>query len=134
MDEKIAKIGEVAMGQGKIAGDEVTDLVYGPEESREVASNPADDGRQAETPKDREEAPRKEAEWKRDLDDSGKDLKGPVRKPARASKAEKRRVEEEENSLEKEHLEEALRASREHPALKRQNDDEDRGGCEVWAM
>ena len=38
-------------------------------------------------------APRKEAERRRDMDDSGKDLTGNRRKPSRSSKAAKRRTE-----------------------------------------
>ena len=96
-----------------------TELVDGPEESREDASHPADDGRRAETPGQQEaranfgpdvEESRKETKRKRDLDNSG----APHRKPTRQSKAEKRRIEEEENSLDK-----AMRASRSSPAPKR---------------
>ena len=90
MDEKTAEINETAMGKGEITVDETTELVDGPEESREDANHFADDGRQAETPKDREEAPRTEGKRRGDPDDSGKDLKGNWRKPLRASTAEKR--------------------------------------------
>ena len=49
MDEKTAEIGEAAMGKGEITVDQTTELVDGPEESREDASHPADDGRLAKT-------------------------------------------------------------------------------------
>jgi hypothetical protein len=130
MDEKVAQMGEQAMqGQGEIA-PKVTEFVDGPEESREDASHPADDGRQAETPGEQEaranfgagtEAQRKEAKRRRDLDDSGKDIKGNWRKPSRSSKAEKRKIEEEDIAS----LEKASRASQESPAPKRRNDNED---------
>ena len=87
--EKVAQIGEQAMqGQGEIA-PEVTKLVDGPEESREDASH-ADDGRQADTPGEEEvrgnfgpgsEEHRKETKRRRDLDDSGRDIKGNWKKP-----------------------------------------------------
>ena len=49
MDEKVAQMGEPAMqGQGEIA-PEVVEFVNGPEESRDDASHPVDDGRRAET-------------------------------------------------------------------------------------
>ena len=70
MDEKTAEIGEAAMGEGEITVDETTELIDGPEESREDASHPADDGRLAETPEG-EELSRKETKRRRDLDDSG---------------------------------------------------------------
>ena len=66
---------------------EVTEFVDGPEESRENTNHPADDGRQAETPGEEEvranfapgsEEHRKEAKRRRDLDDSGRDIKGNV--------------------------------------------------------
>ena len=110
-------------GRGGIV-PEVTELVDGPEEAREDASHLADDGRLAETSEGEE--PRKEAKRKRDLDESGQDLKGTARKPSRQSKAEKRRVEEEESALEIANIEKALRASRESQALKRRNENEDR--------
>jgi hypothetical protein len=124
MDEKTAEIGEAVMGKGEITVDQTTELVDGPEESREDASHPADDGRLAEIPEG-EELSRKETQRRRDLDDSGRDLRGPMRKPSRSSKAEKRRVEEEENALEKANIEKALRASRESQAPKRRNENED---------
>ena len=102
-------------GQEEIDPD-VTEFVDGPEESREDASHPADDGRRAEIPGEQEaranfgagtEEQRKEAKRKRNLDDSGADIKGNHRKPSRSSKAEKRRIEEED----RESLDKAMRAS-----------------------
>ena len=58
---------------------------------------------------------------RRDLDDSGADIKGSHRKPSRSSKAEKRRIEEED----RESLDKAMRASRDSPAPKRKNDNTD---------
>jgi hypothetical protein len=84
MDEKTAEIGEAAMGKGEIPEDGITELVDWPEESREDASYLADDGRLAETPEG-EELSRKETKRRRDLDDSGRDLRGPMRKPSRSS-------------------------------------------------
>jgi hypothetical protein len=117
IDEKVAQMGEQAMQeQGEVA-PEVTEFVDGREESRDDASHPADDGRRAETPGEQEvranfgagtEAHQKEAKRKRDLDDSGADIKGNHRKPTRLSKAEKRRIEEED----RESLDKAMRASR----------------------
>jgi hypothetical protein len=105
IDEKVAQMGEQAMQeQGEIA-PEVTELVDGPEESREDASHPADDGRRAETPGEQEtranfgagtEEQRKEAKRKRDLDDSGADIKGNHRKlqdyPKLRSEGSRRRI------------------------------------------
>jgi hypothetical protein len=124
--KKVAQMGEQAMQeQGGIA-PEVTEFVDGPEESREDASHPADDGRRAETPGEQEaranfgagiEEQRKEAKRKTDLDDSGANIKGNHRKPSRLSKAEKRRIEEEDRQS----LDKAIRASRDSPAPKRKN-------------
>ena len=85
IDKKVAQMGEQVMQeQGEIAPD-VTEFVDGPEESREDASQPADDGRRAETRGEQEirfnfgagtEEQRKEAKRRRDLDTSGKDIKG----------------------------------------------------------
>ena len=115
--------------QGEIAPD-VTEFVDGPEESREDASHPADDGRHAETPGEQEaranfgagtEEQRKEVKRKRDLDDSGADIRGPRMKPTRHSKADKRKLEEEERAS----LEKAMRASRDSPAQKRNHANDD---------
>ena len=110
IDEKVAQMGEQVMqGQGEIAS-EVTEFVDGPEESREDASHPADDGRQAETPGEEEaranfgpdsREQHKEAKRRRDLDDSGGDIKDNWRKPSRSSKAEKRRMEEDRQAWRK---------------------------------
>ena len=125
IDEKVAQMGEQVMQDQEDIAPEVTELVDGPEESREDASHPADDGRRAETPGEQEaranfgagtESQRKEAKRRRDLDDSGKDIKGNWKKPSRGSKSEKRRIEEEE----RESLDKAMRASRESTAPKRQ--------------
>ena len=105
-------------------------MVDGPEESREDASHPAHDGRRAEIPGEEElranvcpgsEDQRKETKSGKDLDDFEIDLKGNWRKPSRSSKAEKRRIEEEDRAS----LNKASRASRETPAPKGKNDNED---------
>jgi hypothetical protein len=120
---------QAMQGQEEI-DPEVTEFVDGPEESREDASHPAEDGRRAETPGEQEaganfgagtEEQRKEAKRRRDLDNSGADIRGIHRKPTRLSRAEKRRIEEEE----RESLDKAMRASREYPAPKRKNANED---------
>ena len=131
IDEKVAQMGEQAMEeQGEIAPD-VTEFVDGPEESREDASHPADDGRHAETPGEQEvranfgagteDQRRKEAKRRRDLDESGADIRGQHRKPTRQSKAEKRRIEEEDRAS----LDKAMRASKDSPAPKRKHGNED---------
>ena len=101
--EKVAQMGEQTMQeQGEMALEE---LVDGPEESREDASHPADESRRAETPGEEEvranfgpeaEQHLKETKRRRDMDDFGADIKGQHRKPSRSSKAEKRRIEEED--------------------------------------
>ena len=54
IDEKVAQMGEQAMqGQEEIDPD-VTEFVDGPEECREDASHPGDEGRRAETPGEEE--------------------------------------------------------------------------------
>ena len=114
--------GEIAPDGTKSANPDLansgqTEFVDGPEESREDASHPADDGRQAETPGEQEvranfgagtEAQRKEAKRRIDLDDSGKDIKGNLRKPSRSSQAAKRRIEDEDGAS----LEKASKAAR----------------------
>ena len=130
IDEKVAQMVEQTMqGREEIAPD-VTEFVDGPDESREDASHLADDARQAKTPCEEEiranfrpgiEEQRKEAKRRRDLDDSGRDIKGNWRKPSHSSKAEKRRIEAEDRAS----LEKASRAPQESPAPKRRNDHDD---------
>ena len=67
------------------------------------------------------EEQRKEIKRRRDLDDSGQDIKGTHKKPSRLSKAEKRRIEEEDRAS----LGKAMRSSKESPAPKRRNDNTD---------
>ena len=138
IDEKVAQMGEQAMKEQEETAPEVTELVDGPEESREDASHPVYDGGHAETPGQQEaranfgpdaERNRKETKKRRDLDDSGADIRGNFRKPTRLSKAEKRKIEEEERDS----LDKAMRASRESQATKRRNgntdlDDEEKFG------
>ena len=130
IDEKVAQMGEQAMQDQEEIDPDATELVDGPEESREDASHPADDGRRAETPGEQEaranfgagtEAQRKEAKRRRDLDESGADIRGQHRKPTRQSKADKRKLEEEERTS----LEKAMRASRDSPAQKRNHANDD---------
>ena len=57
IDEKVAQMGEQAMEGQEDIDPNVTELVDGPEESREDASHPAEDVRRPETPGEEEVRP-----------------------------------------------------------------------------
>ena len=118
---------------------EGTEFPDGPLDSWDDANHLADDGRQAETPGQEvvqanfgpgAKAHRKETKRRRDPDDSGAYISGNRRKPSRSSKAEKRRIEEEDRAS----LDKAMRASRHSPAPKQNNDNIDLDDVENCAI